>query len=84
MISAKKSEKGHTKIEICGSNLEIIEELFALIDSVAKVVFKDSDLTRRAFIKEIPYIILDAHPTMTSIELPCPPEDLKKFGGNNT
>lgn len=84
MISAKKSEKEHISIEIQGSNLQNLDELMALIDSVTKVVFKDNDRARRSFIKEIPYIILDAHPTMTKMELPCSPEDLKKFGGENT
>lgn len=81
MISAKKIGEGHRKIEIVGSSLEIIEDLLSLIDSVTKTAFKDSDKARISFIKEIPYLIFEAQPTMTTIDLPCPLDDLKKFGG---
>ena len=43
MISAKRIRERQIKIEIEGNNLENIEELIALIDSVSRVVFKDSD-----------------------------------------
>lgn len=76
MISAKKIGEGKRKIEI-------IEDLLALINSVTEVVFKDSDRDRRAFLKDIPYLIFETQPTMATIELPCRPEDLKKFGGDN-
>lgn len=81
MISAKKVGEGKRQIEIAGNNLEIIEDLIALINSVTQVVFKDSDRDRRAFLKDIPYLIFETQPTMATIELPCRPEDLKKFGG---
>lgn len=82
MISAKTSKKGQTTIEIYGSNLENIAELIALIDSVSRVVFKDDDRARRSFIKDIPYLIFESQPTINKMELPCSPEDLKKFGGD--
>lgn len=84
MISAKKSGDGQRTIEIAGRKLEIIEDLIALIDTVTRTVFKDSDRDRREFIRDIPYIVFDAQPTMATMKLPCSPEDLKKFGGNNT
>lgn len=82
MISAKKIGEGKRKIEIMGNNLEIIEDLLALIDAVTKVVFKDSDRDLREFLKDIPYLIYESQPSTTSIHLPCRPEDLKKFGGD--
>ena len=84
MISAKKSGDGQRTIEIAGRNLEIIEDLLALIDSVTRVAFKNSDRDRIEFIKDIPYLIFEVQPTISTMELPCRPEDLKKFGGNNT
>lgn len=81
MISAKKVGEGQRKIEIVGSSLEILEDLLALIDSVTKTAFKDSDEARRRFVKDIPYLIFEAQPQITTIEFPCRPEDLKKFGG---
>ena len=77
----KEKDKEKRKIEIVGSNIEILEDLLALIDSVTKVAFKNSDEARRGFVKEIPYLIFEAQPHMTTIDLPCPLEDLKKFGG---
>ena len=82
MISAKTSKKGLTVIDIYGSNLENITELIALIDSVSRVVFKNNDSHRRSFIMDIPYLILESQPTISQMELPCSPEDLKKFGGD--
>lgn len=84
MISAKKIGKGQRKIEMIGNNLELIEELISLIDSVTKIVFKDSDRDRREFLKDIPYLISEIKPTMATIKLPCSLDDLKKFGGNDT
>lgn len=81
MISTKKIGEGKRQIEITGNNLEVIEDLLALIDAVTKVVFKDSDRDLRAFLKDIPYLIFETQPSMTTIQLPCRPEDLKKFGG---
>lgn len=81
MISAKKIRERQINIEIEGNNLENIEELIALIDSVARVVFKDSDRYRREFLNDIPHLISESKPTMATIELPCPLDDLKKFGG---
>ena len=81
MISAKKIGEGKRQIEITGNNLEVIEDLLALIDAVTKVVFKDSDRDLREFLKDIPYLIFETQPSMTTIQLPCRPEDLKKFGG---
>lgn len=81
MISAKKVGEGKRKIEIVGSNIEIIEDLLSLIDSVSKTAFKDSDRARKQFIKEIPYLIFEAQSTIATVELPCSLEDLKKFGG---
>lgn len=82
MISAKKVGEGQRKIEIVGSSIEIIEDLLALIDSVTKTAFKDSDRARKIFIKEIPYIIFETQTTMTTVEFPCSLDDLKKFGGD--
>ena len=81
MISAKKIREGQRKIEIMGNNLEILEDLISLIDTVTNTVFKDSDRDRREFLKDIPYLISETKPTMATIKLPCRPEDLKKFGG---
>lgn len=80
MISAKKIRERQIKIEIEGSDLENIEELISLIDTVTKVVFKDSDRYRREFLKNIPDLISETRPTMH----PCPLDDLKKFGGDHT
>ena len=82
MISAKKIREGQRKIEIMGNNLEIIEDLISLIDTVTKTVFKDSDRDRREFLKDIPYLISETKPTMATIKLPCSLDDLKKFGGD--
>lgn len=82
MISAKKIGEGKRQIEITGNNLEVIEDLLALIDAVTKVVFKDSDRDKREFLNDIPYLIFETQPTMSMIKLPCRPEDLKKFGGD--
>lgn len=81
MISTKKTREKQVKIDIQGNNLENIEELIALIDSVSMVVFKDDDRARREFIKDIPYLIFGAQPTISRMELPCHPEDLKKMLG---
>ena len=81
MISAEKIGEGHRKIEIVGNTLEILEDLLALIDSVTKTAFKDSDQARKDFVKDIPYLIFEAQPVITTMDLPCPLEDLKKFGG---
>lgn len=82
MISTKKVGEGKRKIEIVGSNIEIIEDLLSLIDSVSRTVFKKSERDRKEFIKDIPYLIFETQPHMTTMELPCPLEDLKKFGGD--
>ena len=84
MISAKKSEDGHIIIEIQGTNLENTEELLSLIDAVTRVIFKEKDRARKAFIKDIPYLIFESQPSFSQIELPCRPEDLKKFGGDKS
>lgn len=82
MISAKKIGEGKRQIEIQGNNLEIIEDLLALINSVTRVAFNNSDQDRREFLKDIPYLIAETQPTMATIKLPCPLDDLKKFGGD--
>lgn len=84
MISAKRIRERQIKIEIEGNNLENIEELIALIDSVSRVVFKDSDRDQREFLKDISDLISKTRPTMATIKLPCPLDDLKKFGGDDT
>ena len=58
MISAKKIGEGKRQIEITGNNLEVIEDLLALIDAVTKVVFKDSDRDKREFLNDIPYLTI--------------------------
>lgn len=81
MISVKKTGEGKRTIEASGSNLEIIDDLLALINAVTRAVFKDSDRDRKEFLKDIPYLISEVHPTISTLELPYHPEDLKTFGG---
>lgn len=83
MISIQKAEKGMKIIEVSGSNLEIIEDLLALIDSVTRTIFKNSDRDRIEFLKDIPYLIFEAEPTITQMELPYPLDDLRNGGNKN-
>lgn len=81
MISIKKAEKGMKIIEVSGSDLEIIDDLLALIDSITRTVFKYSDRDRIEFLNDIPYLISEIHSTMSTLKLPYRPEDLTTFGG---
>lgn len=85
MISAETNKDLNTKIRVSGSNYILSRELIAVVDAVSKAIFKDNEKDRIAMLADLPRMVLKSSSTeRTRIELPCPLEDLKKFGGENT
>lgn len=87
MIHAKNKGHGKTQIEIDGSDLELVSEMFAVVDSVSKVIFKDDEKMRTRFLKDLPEVVLNMQARFTATKSLFSPEELKKIleeeGGND-
>lgn len=83
MISVKTDKNYRTEVHLSGSNLMLFGELIAVCEAVSKTIFNDNEKDRIAMLADLPRMVLKSSSTETSrIELPCPLEDLKKFGGD--
>ncbi len=82
MISAKTDKNYRTQVHLSGSNLMLFGELIAVCEAVSKAIFNDNEKDRIAMLADLPRMVLKSSSAeQTRIELPCPLEDLKKFGG---
>ncbi len=79
MIRAKTDGKGKTSIEVDGTNVELLAECVAIVESISKTVFADSEKAQLSFVLDIPKLVLNMDSRITTTRMDFSPEQLKKM-----